>query len=317
VLHLASRRFAAAEAQQAAKAYRVGFLSASTAAILASRTEAFRQGLRQLGYNEKNMTIDFHYGDGDLERLRAPMIELVRLNVDVIVTAGASVTRIARDVAPAVPIVMSGDTDPVGMRFVKSLARPGGNITGVTTLSKELVGKRLELLKEVIPRIARVAILWNPAEPGIQQSLRDTQRAARRLGMQVQILEQWGADDLGPAFDAAKRGRADALLVLDDFSSSANRSLIVRLADENKIPAMYWASLFVNAGGLLSYAANRDELNQRAAGYVDKILKGAKPAELPVEQPTKFELAINKKTARALGLTIPQSLLMRADRVIE
>ena len=304
-------------AQQATKVYRVGYVSASAASNVASGTEAFRQQLRQLGYDEKNMTIEFRFSDGDLEQLRASVIELVRLKVDVMVTTGPSVTRIARDVTSTVPIVMMSDTDPVGMRFVKSLPHPGGNITGLTSLSRELVGKQLELLKELIPRLARIAILWNPAEPGIQQSLHDTRSAAMALGMHVQLLEQRGSNDLGPAFDAAKRGRAQALIVLKDFSSSVNRSLLIKRADQNKIPAIYWEGTFVDAGGLLSYAAIREDLARHAAGFVDKILKGANAGDLPIEQPTKFELVINRKTAKALGLTIPQSLLISADKVIE
>ena len=305
------------EAQPATKAYRVGYVSASAASNNADSTEAFRHELRRLGYDEKNMTIEFRFSDGDLEKLRAAAIELVRLKVDVIVTAGPTVTRIARDLTSTVPIVMMADSVPVGMQFVKSLPRPGGNITGLTTLSRELVGKQLELLKEVIPRLARVAILWNPAESGIQQSLRDTQSAAKVLGMQVQLLEHWGPDDLGPAFDAAKRGRAQALIVLRGFASSVNRSLIIKLAGQNRIPAIYGESTFVDAGGLLSYTAIRKDLARRAAGFVDKILKGAKPADLPVEQPTRFELAINMKTAKALGLTIPPAVLLRAEKVIK
>ncbi len=305
-----------AEAQQKARIYRVGYLSLAPGPF--SRSEAFRKGLHELGYNEgQNITIEYRFAAGDVERLRKAALELVRINVDVIVTGGPTTTRIAREATSKIPIVITNDGDPVGMGFVASLARPGGNVTGVTNESRELHGKRLELLKETVPRLARVAILWNPTEVGSQLSLRDIQSAAATLGIQVQSVEVRAPNDLKAGLEAAKRGRADAIMVLPDRLTTFNRPQIVKLADEYRIPAIYWDKRFVQAGGLLAYGPNDGDLQRRAAVYVDKILKGAKPADLPVEQPTTFELAINLKTARALGLTIPRSVLIRAGEVIQ
>jgi putative ABC transport system substrate-binding protein len=303
------------EAQQWTKSYRIGYLSA--AAPLAT-DETFRRALRELGYTEgQNITIETRFAGGDATRLREAAVELVRLNVDIIVSRGPSATRAAKEATSRIPIVMVFDSDPVGMGFVASLARPGGNITGLTSMTPELDGKRLQLLKEMLPRLTRVAVLWNPTEPGVRVSLRETETAGRTLGIQIVSLEIHAHKDLKSAIEGAKRGRTEALIVLRDPITSLGRTTLVKLADEYRIPTMYSDERFVAIGGLLSYGPSRYDSYRRAAVYVDKILKGAKPADLPVEQPTKFELVVNLKTAKALGLTIPPVLLLRADQVIE
>ena len=305
----------AIEAQQPTKSYRIGFLSA--AAPLAT-DEAFRRGLSELGYTEgQNITVETRFSGGDATRLRDAAAELVRLNVDVIVSRGPTATRAAKEATSRIPIVMAFDSDPVGMGFVASLARPGGNITGLTSMAPELAGKRLELLKEMLPPLTRVAILWNPAEPGVRVSLRESETAARTLGIHIVSLEIHAPKDLKSAIVGAKRERTEALIVLRDPITSLGQTTLVKLAEEYRIPAMYPAGRFVAIGGLLAYGPSADDSYRRAAVYVDKILKGAKPADLPVERPTKFDLVINMKTAKALALTIPPSLLVRADRVIE
>jgi putative ABC transport system substrate-binding protein len=242
---------------------------------------------------------------------------LAHLNLNIIVTRGPQATRAAKEATSRIPIVMAFDSDPVGMGFVASLARPGGNITGLTSPSPELDGKRLELLKEMLPRLTRVAILWNPIEPGVRLSLRETETAARTLGILIVSVEIHAQKDLQSAVEGAKRGRTEALIVLRDPITSLARTALVKLADEYRMPTMYWDGQFVTIGGLLAYGPSAGDLSRRAALYVDKILKGAKPADVPVEQPTKFRLVINLKTAKTLGLTIPSSLLLRADQVIE
>jgi putative ABC transport system substrate-binding protein len=305
----------AAGAQQAAKSYRVGYLSASVPLAV---DETFRQAVRELGYTEgRNITIEPRFARGDATRLRDAAVELVHLNVNIIVTRGPQATRAAKEATSRIPIVMAFDSDPVGMGFVASLARPGGNITGLTSVSPELDGKRLELLKEMLPRLTRVAILWNPIEPGVRLSLRETETAARTLGIQIVSVEMHAQKDLQSAVERAKRERTGALIVLRDPITSLARTTLVKLADESRMPTMYWDQQFVAIGGLLAYGPSADDLIRRAALYVDKILKGTQPVDLPVEQPTKFDLVINLKTAKALGLTIPQSILLRADQVIE
>ncbi len=298
-----------ARAQHPAKVPRIGVLTTS-----ASGYEPFRQGLRELGYLEgKNVAIEYRFAEGKLDRLPALAAELVRLKVDIVVAVGAPAVRAARKATETIPIVMAA-ADPVGQGFVASLARPGGNVTGLSSLTAGLVGKRFELLKEIIPKLSRVAVLWHP-DP--TRNWKEIQLAAREQGLQLQSLEVRGREDLDGAFRAASRERAQALLALRSPTVVAERKRIAELAIQNRLPAIYDDRAHVEAHGLMSYGTNQADLHRRAATYVDKILKGAKPADLPVEQPTKFELVINMKTAKALGLTIPQTLLIRADQVIE
>jgi ABC-type uncharacterized transport system substrate-binding protein len=306
----------AAEAQQPGKVWRVGYLSLASGP--SPRSEALRQGLRELGYVPgQSIAIEDRWADGDLERARAAAADLARLNVEVIVTGGPQATGAAKEATATIPIVMAVDYDPVGAGFIASLARPGGNITGLSALNPELSGKRLGLLKEIIPRLARVAVLWNPSEPNGETYWRETQRAARVMNVHPQSLEVRVPRDLEGAMQAARKGRANAFTVLTDPVTLYHRAQLAELAAKHRLPAIYSERLFVEAGGLMSYGANDREMHRRAALFVDKILKGAKPSELPVEQPTTYELVINLKTARALGLTIPPSLLQRADQVIE
>ena len=282
-----------------------------------ARIEAFRQGLRELGYVEgKNILIEYRYAEGKPDRARALAAELVRLKVDVIVTAGSGATRAAKEATATIPIVMAQDPDPVGNGFVASLARPGGNITGLSNLGPELSGKRLELLKEVIPRLTRVAVFGTSTFPGNAQILRETELAAGALRVQLQYLDVLDPKDIETAFRAASKGRAEAVLVLAGAVFTSQRTQLADLAVKSRLPAIYYATEFVEDGGLMTYGANRADLDRRAATYVDKILKGAKPADLPVEQPTKFEFIINLKAAKQIGLTIPPNVLARADRVI-
>jgi putative tryptophan/tyrosine transport system substrate-binding protein len=307
-----------AQAQQPTKIPRIGYLTTVSFSAQSSRIEAFRQGLRELGYGEgKNIVIEWRYAEGKLDRLPALLAELVRLKVDVIVTAGPPGTRAAKEAAVTIPIVMAQDSDPVANGFVASLARPGGNITGLATLSPEISGKRLELLKETIPRLSRVAVLGTSTEPGNVQSLKETELAARALGVKLQYLDVRGPNDIESAFRAASKGRADAVLVLASAIFAAHRTQVVEHAVNSRLPAIFWLSDFVEDGGLMTYGVSFADLFRRAATYVDKILKGAKPADLPVEQPTRFELVINLKTAKQIGLTIPPNVLAQADRVIK
>jgi putative ABC transport system substrate-binding protein len=308
----------AAEAQQAGRMPRIGFLSAPSPSAIVTRIDAFQQGLRELGYVEgKNIVIEWRYAEGKLDRLPALAAELVRLKVDVIVTAGPMDTRAAKDATSTIPIVMTWDPDPVGSGFVVSLGRPGGNITGLSGLTSEISGKQLQLLTEIVPRLSRVAFLGNSTEPGNAQTLRETEAAARSLGVQLQYSDVLAPKDIEPAMRGASGGRAHALLVLTSPVTVALRGQIIALAAEHRLPAIYYRRQFVEHGGLMSYGVSQNDLDRRATTYVDRILKGAKPGDLPVEQPTKFELVINLKAAKALGLTIPRSLLVRADQVIE
>jgi putative tryptophan/tyrosine transport system substrate-binding protein len=306
----------AADAQQAGKVYRIGLLSTYETT---GAWEPFLQGLRELGWAEgKNIVTERRFSEGKQERWRDLAAELVRLNVDVIVTLRTPATLAAKNATTTIPIVMAAVGDPVGAGLVGSLARPGGNITGLSLLNPATAGKRVELLKASVPGATRLAVLGlrDPANPWTELMVREIEGAARTLGMQLQRVEVEGPTDFEAAFGAATRGRAAALLVLEDALMSAHTPAIVGLAAKNRLPAAYGLRQFVDAGGLMSYGANAPDLLRRAATYVDKILKGAKPADLPVEQPTKFELVINLKTTKALGLTIPQSVLGRADEII-
>jgi ABC-type uncharacterized transport system substrate-binding protein len=306
-----------AEAQQPKKVPQVGFLFAISPSAALARVEAFRQGLRELGYVEgKNIVIEWRYAEGKTDRLSALAAELVRLKVDVMVTAGSPSTRSAKQATATIPIVMAFDDDPVGSGFAASLARPGGTITGLSTLSPEITGKRLELLREIVPKLSRVGVLGDVTRPGIPQALREINVAADAFGVQVQYLEVRGLKDIETAFRAAGKERTDAVLLLGSPVLISQRRQVTDLAITSRLPAIYGNSEWVEAGGLMSYGVSITDLARRAASYVDKILKGAKPADLPIEQPKKFELIINLKAAKQIGLTIPPNVLARADRVI-
>ena len=306
-----------AQAQQPNKVIRVGLLGGASAANLPARIEAFRQGLREFGYIEgKHVVIEYRWAEGKIDRLPTLAAELVSLKVDVIVTAGGTSTRVAKDATSTIPIVMLQDNDPVGNGFVVSLARPGGNITGLATLAPELSGKRLELLKEIVPRLARVAVFGTSNNPGNEQSLKETKLAANEFKVKLQYLDILDGKDIEPAFRAASKHRAEALIVLVSNPLNLQRTEVIALAAKNRLPATYPFLEFVEAGGLMTYGVNFADLFRRAATYVDKILRGAKPADLPVKQPKKFEFIINLKAAKQIGLTIPPNVLARADRVI-
>jgi putative ABC transport system substrate-binding protein len=307
-----------AEAQQPRKIPHIGFQSSVSANAVQSRLEAFRLGLRELGWVEgQSITIDYRLAEGRNDRLPGLAEELVRLKVDVIVTHGVVATLAARRATSVIPIVFASADDAVAAGLVASLARPGGNVTGLTVISPELSGKRLELLREVIPRMKRLAVLRNPTNPVSVPELKETQVAAQSLGLLIQSLEVTDPGGFAGAFSAMTREQAGALIVLSDAMFTGRHGQIVDHAAKSRLPAVYWTREFVDAGGLMSYGPNYADLYRRAATYVDKILKGAKPADLPVEQPTKFELFINLKTAKALRLTIPHSLLIRAERLIQ
>jgi ABC-type uncharacterized transport system substrate-binding protein len=307
-----------AEAQKPKKVPRIAYFSAGSASSQASRLEVFRQGLRDLGYAEgKEIVIEQRYADGKLDRVAALATELVRLKLDVIVTGGPAATRAAKEATATIPIVMGFDYDPVGSGVVASLARPGGNVTGLSSLAPEISGKQLELLKELLPRLSRVAILGNSTEPGIGQLRKEAELVAGAFKVNLQYLDVLAPKDIGTAFQAASKGRAEALLALSSFVIISERAQIADLAIKNRLPAIYPWPEFVEDGGLMTYGPSSNDLFRRAATYVDKILKGAKPADLPVEQPTKFEFVINLKTAKQIGLTIPPNVLARADRVIK
>ena len=304
---------------QPANIPRIGYVSASPLSAQSARIEAFRQGLRELGYVEgKNIVIELRSGEGKSERVPALAAELVRLKVDIIVSAGSTVTRDAKEATVTIPIVMAQDTDPVANGFVTSLARPGGNITGLSTLSPELGGKRLELLKEIVPKLSRVAVLGTSTNPGNAQALRETELAAQAFGVKLQYLDVLGPKDIETAFRAATKGRAEAVLMMVSGPiANSQRTQFLELAVKNRLPVIYSGREQVEAGGLMNYGVRLTDLYRRAATYVDKILKGAKPADLPVEQPIKFEFIINLKAAKQIGLTIPPNVLVRADRVIK
>jgi ABC-type uncharacterized transport system substrate-binding protein len=304
-----------AEAQK--KIPRVGFLSATAASAISDRAAAFRQGLRELGYTEgKDIIVEWRYAEGKLDRQRALAAELVRLKVEAIVSAGPEPTRAAKAATSTIPIVMTNDPDPVGDGFIANLARPGGNITGLSTFAPELTGKRLEILREVVPKLSHVAILGTSTAPGQAQAMRESELALNAFRLKFQYLDVLDSKDIEPAFRAASDGRANGLLTLPSGILVLQRSKVVELAAKNRLPAVYHNNQFIEAGGLMFYGVNIFDLDRRAATYVDKILKGAKPADLPVEQPTKFDFMINLKAAKQIGLTIPPNVLARADRVI-
>jgi putative ABC transport system substrate-binding protein len=306
-------------AQQPTKVPRIGYLTGATPDGQSARIEAFRQGLRELGYVEgKNIVIEYRYAELKADRLPALAAELVRLKVDVIVTSAAGMTRAAKNATNTIPIVFKQDGDPVANGFVASLARPGGNITGLATLAPEISGKQLELLKEIIPKLSRVAVLGTSAtNPSNARQLREIELAAGAFKVKLQYLAVLNPQDIETAFRAAGKGHAEAVLVLPGSIFNSHRTQIAKLAVKSRLPAIYSHSGYVVDGGLMTYAASQRDLDRRAATYVDKILKGAKPADLPVEQPTKFEFIINLKAAKQIGLTIPPNVLARADKVIK
>ena len=306
-----------AEAQQPAKISRIGRLAIASQSAELARIEAFRSGLRDLGYVEgKNIVVEWRFADGKLDRLPAQAAELVRLKLEIIVSAGSTPTRASRAATSTIPIVMSNDNDPVGDGFVASLARPGGNITGLSNFAPELSGKRLEILREVIPKLSRVAVIGTSTNPAYAQVIKEVELAAKAFGVKLQNLDVLHSKDIESAFRAASKGRADGVLVLTSATLVPQRVQLAQLAAKHRLPAMYSNSQYVEAGGLMFYGANVLDLDRRAATYVDKILKGTKPADLPVEQPMKFEFVINLKTAKQIGLTIPPNVLARTDRVI-
>ena len=306
-----------ARAQQPAKVPRIGFESDSPVTSIAARVDGFRQGLRELGYVDgKNIIIEWRSADLKPERRSEIAVELVRLKVDLIVSAGPTITRTLREATTTIPIIMAQDTDPVGSGFVASLAKPGGNITGLSALSPEMSGKQLELLKEIKPKLSRVAVIGNSTNPGDAQALRETVLAAGAYEIYLRYLDVQDAKDIEPVLRAAAKGRADALMVLGNPILNLKRQQVVDLAAKLRLPAAYARPEYVEAGGLMTYGTNYPELFRRAATYVDKILKGAQPADLPVEQPKKFEFIVNLKAAKQIGLTIPPNVLARADKVI-
>jgi ABC-type uncharacterized transport system substrate-binding protein len=307
-----------AQAQQPMKIPRIGFQFDSPFSAVTARVEGFRQGLRELGYVEgKNIIIEWRSAEGKPERRNEIAADWARLKVDIIVTGGPTTTSAAKEATSTIPIVMAFDNDPVGNGFVASLARPGRNISGLSTLAPEISGKQLELLKEVVPRLSRVAVLGSSTTPGNAQSLKETELAAGALTVQLQYLDVRDPKDIESAFRAASKGRADSVLVLASPVVNPYRTEITTLAVKNRLPAIYSTPEFVEDGGLMTYGVSFTDLYRRAATYVDKILKGAKPADLPVEQPKKFELLINLRAAKQIGLTIPPNVLARADRVIK
>jgi putative ABC transport system substrate-binding protein len=306
----------ATEAQPTEKISRIGFLRRTSPQP--SDFEAFRQGLRELGHIEgQNIAIAQRYANEVADRLPDLAAELVRLKVDLIVVDGTATARAAKAATQTIPIVFTLAVDPVGTGLVANFARPGGNVTGLTQMAPELNGKRLELLKDLVPGLSRVAVLLNPANPSVPLQLREIEAAAQALGVQLQVFEVRDPKEFDRAFSAMAEGRARALTPLTDAMFFSRRGRIVQLASKNRLPAIYEERRFVEAGGLMSYATSIPDLWRRAAAYADKILKGAKPGDLPVEQPTKFELIINLRTAKALGLTIPPSLLLQAHQIIE
>jgi len=307
----------AAQPQPAGKVWHVGFL---TSGVKGSDPgiAPLSQSLRELGYVEgRNLALEIRYAEGRTERFPALAAELVSLKVDVLVAVSTPGALAAKQATSTIPIVMVAVGEPVEVKLVESLAHPGGNVTGLSLVAPELAAKRLDLLKQALPKLSRVTVLWNSANRGMQARFQETQRGAQSLGLTLKSATVQSTDDFEPLFAALTRDRPESLLVLADTVTVANRQRAVEFAARYRVPAVYEARVFVDAGGLMSYGVDFDDHYRRAATYVDQILRGAKPGELPVEQPTKFELVINLKTAKALGLTIPQLLLLRADRVIE
>jgi putative ABC transport system substrate-binding protein len=305
-----------AEAQQSAKIFTIGSIGGGTATVSESGPVTLRRELSALGYVEgKNIIFESRYFEGKLDRLPVLAKELVRLKVDVIYTSTGPATRAAKNATTTIPIVFLTSGDPVVAGTVDSLARPGGNITGFTRIAPVTAGKRLELLKEIVPKLFRVAVLWTPQQSN--QSWNETQAAARELGLQVRSMEVSSSDQFDNAFTAATKAGSAALAVMPSPLNNSNRKKIANLAAKNRLPAIYPDSLWADAGGLMSYGADLIEPNKRVASMIDKILKGTKPAEIPVEQPKKFEFVVNLKSAKQIGLTIPPNVLVRADRVIK
>src|SRR5215467_268442 len=309
---------AIAEGQQAKKIPRIGYLTTGSLPSASENVERFRQGLRELGYVEgKTITIEYRYAGDKLDPLPDLAAELIQLKVDVIVVLSTPAAMAAKGATTTIPIVIAGFSDPIATGLVASLAKPGGNITGVTIMNDELAGKRLELLKETSPKASRLAVLWNPTNPGAALVFKQTKAATQELRLQLQSLEVKSANDLESAFKAVTSAGANALVVLAGPPvGAARRKEIADFAIKNRLPSVYDRSVFVEAGGLMSYGTNPTDTFRRVAVYVDKILKGAKPGDLPVERPTKFEFVINLKTAKEIGLTIPSNVLLRADKVI-
>jgi len=306
------------EAQQPKKIPRIGFLGNSTPPLEENLVGPFREGLRDLGYVEgKNIVIEWRWAEGKYERFPTLIAELIALNVDLIVTAGTPATIALKKATTTLPLVMIAVGDPVGTGLIASLAHPGGNLTGLTSISPELDGKRLELLREVVPKISHVAVLWNPTSPLQVVGERETQAAAHAMGIKVLSLGVQAQEQFDNAFATIRRDRPGALLVLADRLFLHNRARIMDFATQNRLPGVHAYEELVEAGGLMSYGPSYPGMHRRAATYVDKILKGAKPADLPVEAPAKFELVINLKAAKQIGVTIPQSVLYRADKVIK
>jgi len=307
-----------ARTQQAGKIWRVGMLDTTSATLNAKNIDAFRAGMRQLGYVEgQNLVIDYRSADGRIERLPALAAELIGLKCDVIVTRGTPPALAARNASKTMPVVMASIGEPVEAGLVESLARPGGNVTGLSAFVTQLTQKRIELLKELAPKITRLGTLDNMSNRSVPAQWDETKLAAQALGLEALMFDVRKPEDVPPSFDAAVAKRVDAFAVGNDSVTLASRQQIVELAARHRLPTIYATREFVDAGGLLSYAANYPDLYRRAATYVDKIFKGAKPAELPVEQPTKLEIVVNLKVAKTLGLVVPPTLLARADEVIE
>ena len=308
------------EAQHRANIPRVGFLPPRSLSdpSMSRNVGAFREGLRELGYIEgQNIAIEFRWAEGKYDRLPDLAAQLVSLKVDIIVATGLPAIQAAKQATGTIPIVMATSLDPVATDFAASLARPGGNITGLSAMAPELVGKQMELLKEVVPKMSRVALLGNPANPGTVPMVRRAQDAARASGVQLQLLEARSPSEIDRAFAAMTMERAGALIVLLDAMFADHQGRIADLAARHRLPAVYGSHEFAEAGGLMAYGSSFVDRHRRAATFVDKILKGAKPADLPIEQPNKFALAINLRAAKTLGLTIPQSVLLRADEIIQ
>ncbi len=307
-----------AGAQPAGKVFRIGFLGNSTAALEANLVGPFREGLRELGYiGGQNSVIEYRWAEGKYERFPALIAELAALKVEVIVTAGTPAALAVKKSAPSIPLVMVAVGDPVATGLIATLRRPGGNVTGVSSIAPDLEGKRLELLREVLPRLTQLAVLWNPKNLFHAGSVKQTRAAAQALGVNVEFVGAQSSEELSTAFAAIGKMRAHALVVLADRVFLHDRARIMDFAVENHLPSVVTHQELVESGGLMSFGPNYPDMHRRAAMYVDKILKGARPGDLPVEQPSKFELVVNLKTAKALGLTIPPSILLRADRVIE
>jgi putative ABC transport system substrate-binding protein len=306
-----------AQAQQSSRVFRIGFLSSLAPGAITDRLDAFRKGLQELGYAEgKNVRIEARYADGRIDRLPSLAADLVRLKVDVIVTGGPAVNKFAKEATSTIPVVMSFDNDPVGNKFARSLAQPGGNITGLSTQYPEISGKQIELMKEIVPKLSRLAAIGNSSMSGNEQVLRETEKAANAFGLRLKYFDVQKPSEIQAAFRSAAQEHADAAIVLGSQVVTSHAAQFAETAANARLPTIYWSPEFVRAGGFVSYSVSINELFRRSATYVDKILKGAKPGELPIEQPTKFELVINLKAAKQIGLTIPPNVLARADRVI-